>query len=259
MAKSSLETTEPFGNQRRNATVLLRIVHVVPADQDLETVLSMLRQKLRIRFSKQGDLRLVSHRDLARAVERLFRRAELPLAMTEGFHPHPKISFVSALALGIEGKNEVMEVILSHPQDPDSVFHTLQDMAPEGLIIRSVEQIAENQPKTKLESVAYEITVPSERQATVKERMEAFLHSDSCVVENSKRNEPIDIRHDVVDLALVDSLLKMRLRFSRTASAGPRDVLKVLGLDSLEQEGYWLARTDVRLAGSVLSNAKEYV
>ncbi len=68
-----------------------------------------VRQKLRIRFRKTGDLRLISHRDLARAFERLFRRADLPLAMSQGFHPHARINFPSALALGIQGEDEVVE------------------------------------------------------------------------------------------------------------------------------------------------------
>ncbi|HBO42708.1 MAG TPA: hypothetical protein DD670_01970 [Planctomycetaceae bacterium] len=62
-----------------------------------------VRQRVRIRFSKQGDLRLIGHRDLVRVMERLFRRAELPLGMSQGFHPKPRMSFPTALALGIGG------------------------------------------------------------------------------------------------------------------------------------------------------------
>ena len=53
----------------------------------------MVRQRVRIRFRKQGDLRLIGHRDLVRCLERLFRRAGLPLGMSEGFHPKPRMSF----------------------------------------------------------------------------------------------------------------------------------------------------------------------
>ena len=69
----------------------------------------MNRQRLRIRFSKQGDLRFISHRDLVRAFERLFRRTHMPLQMSEGFHPKTKMTFPSALALGVEARDEVME------------------------------------------------------------------------------------------------------------------------------------------------------
>ena len=60
----------------------------------------MIRQRVRIRFPKQDDLRLISHRDLMRAWERLFRRAGVALSMSEGFHPKPRMSFPSALAVG---------------------------------------------------------------------------------------------------------------------------------------------------------------
>ena len=64
---------------------------------------AMVRQRMRIRFTKQGDLRWLSHRDLMRTWERLFRRAGVPLGMTEGFHPKPRMNFPSALAVGIAG------------------------------------------------------------------------------------------------------------------------------------------------------------
>ena len=66
--------------------------------------------RLRIRFTKCGDVRWISHRDLARVWERLLRRAGLQLAFSQGFHPKPRISFPSALALGIEALDEVVEL-----------------------------------------------------------------------------------------------------------------------------------------------------
>ena len=63
----------------------------------------MERQRVRMRFRKEGDLRLISHRDLLTAIERLFRRIGLKLSMSGGFHPRPRISFPLSLALGIRG------------------------------------------------------------------------------------------------------------------------------------------------------------
>ena len=73
----------------------------------------MVRPRVRIRFCKQGDLRLIGHRDLMRCLERLFRRAGLTLGMSEGFHPKPRMTLPLALAVGIEGDDEVMELELS--------------------------------------------------------------------------------------------------------------------------------------------------
>ena len=94
------------------------------------------RQRLRLRFSKQGDLRWISHRDLARAMERMVRRAGLVLRMSEGFHPKPKMAFPSALAVGIAGRAEVMELELACPADPDEVATRLNSQAPPGLVTK---------------------------------------------------------------------------------------------------------------------------
>ena len=57
-------------------------------------------QKLRIRYAKRGRLRFASHRDLARALERALRRAQVPMAFSAGFSPHPKISYIGAAPTG---------------------------------------------------------------------------------------------------------------------------------------------------------------
>ncbi len=76
-------------------------------------VLLMIRVRFRLRFRKREDLRWISHHDLVRTVERWLRRAGLPLRRSEGFHPKPKLSFPSALALGIAALDEVMEFELT--------------------------------------------------------------------------------------------------------------------------------------------------
>ena len=90
-----------------------------------------LRLRYRIRFAKTGLLRWTSHRDLARLWERLLRRAQLQLSMTEGFHPKPRIGFPSALALGISGNNEVVELDLAERLTATELFQRLaQDDQP---------------------------------------------------------------------------------------------------------------------------------
>src|SRR5439155_20976241 len=69
-----------------------------------------LRCKVRLRFRKGGDLRLVSHHDLMRCFERMLRRAGLPYRSTAGFNPKPRLVFASALPLGVVGCEEVVEL-----------------------------------------------------------------------------------------------------------------------------------------------------
>src|SRR5687768_4212376 len=98
----------------------------------------MIRQRVRIRFRKEGDLRWISHRDLARAFERLFRRMGLRLSMSEGFHPKARMTFPSALALGIAAHDEVMELELAEPADAADLAARFTALAPPGLVVFDV-------------------------------------------------------------------------------------------------------------------------
>src|SRR5262245_34024195 len=89
--------------------------------------------KYRIRFRKAGDLRLVSHHDLMHVFERMLRRADLPCVSTQGFHPHPRITFALSLALGIVGCAEVVELELAGPLSAEEVHKRLARHAPPGL------------------------------------------------------------------------------------------------------------------------------
>ena len=108
---------------------------------------SPLRIRYRIRFAKTDLLRWISHRDLARLWERLLRRARLELSMTEGFHPKPRVSFPSALALGIEGLDEVVEIDLAEEISVSDLLQRLSEDNQPGLRIRSVGRVPRGSPK----------------------------------------------------------------------------------------------------------------
>src|SRR3954451_17507900 len=134
----------------------------------------MDRYKLRIRFAKQGDLRLVSHRDLMRTLERALRRAELPFSTTEGFNPKPRMSFPLPLGLGIEGRDELLELELREPVPPDEVRRRLAEHAPPGFAVRSVEPLALGD-RARVDAVRYEVPIPPERRSAAHEAVRSLL------------------------------------------------------------------------------------
>ncbi len=209
--------------------------------------LFMNRQKLRIRFRKEGDLRLISHRDLARTLERLFRRVALPLAMSEGFHPHPRVTFPAALGVGIEGMNEVIEVLLDEAQDPEDVRQRLLENSPPGLVITDVTELDALAKKARVESVTYEIPIPAERREALKGAIDELLKKRSYPWQREGRAKPIDLRLSIEDMQLVEDRLQIRLWVSQQASARPREILQVLGVDDLEYQGCTIQRTEVNL------------
>ena len=87
---------------------------------------------VRLRFAKHGKVRFISHRDVARAFERAFRIAELPLAFTQGFSPRPKVSFGLALSVGHESDAEYLDVELAEPVDLGAARGRAVRRAPRG-------------------------------------------------------------------------------------------------------------------------------
>jgi radical SAM-linked protein len=203
---------------------------------------------MRIRFRKEGDLRLISHRDLARVWERMFRRADLSLAMSEGFHPKAKLSFPSALSLGTAGTDEVLEVELTEALPVDEVARRLEAQAPPGLGLSEIGWVPPGTAKAQVSRTTYEVSLPPEKHAVVQEAIDRFLAETSHPFTRPQRGTPIDIRADVQRLELRDGTLRMTLKHRREASVRPRDILEVLGLSDLEASGHFLTRSKVELA-----------
>jgi radical SAM-linked protein len=182
-----------------------------------------------------------------RTMERLFRRAELPLAMSQGYHPKPRMTFPLALALGIAGENEVMELELAEALSAEELQERLVPQAPPGLQFRAIEVLPEGSRKARARSASYEAPIPEPRQAGLDARIAALLSAVEFPVRRPARPQAIDVRSAVEDVAFAAGQLRLRLRTGPGPMAGPRDVLAALGLDDLEQAGVCLTRTDVEI------------
>lgn len=90
---------------------------------------------LRLYISKKGRIKFVSHLDMFRLMQRAVRRAEIPLWYTEGFNPHPYISFLLAMSLGTESEGEPVDIRITGDMSPEEVKDRLNRCMPEGLKI----------------------------------------------------------------------------------------------------------------------------
>ena len=88
---------------------------------------------VRLQFSKQGLLRFVSHLDLYRAVMRALRRTDIPFWYTEGFNPHPYVTFALPLPLGAESENDIMDIRVTDSIKNAVIAEKLNVALPEGL------------------------------------------------------------------------------------------------------------------------------
>jgi radical SAM-linked protein len=95
--------------------------------------------KISFVFSKAGLMKYISHLDLMRLFMRAMRRADLPLKLSEGFSPHPKLSFKRALKLGLESEHEEAAILLRLPVSPAEFKSRLQSQLPEGINIKDVQ------------------------------------------------------------------------------------------------------------------------
>lgn len=206
--------------------------------------------KVRLRFAKYGDLRLVSHHDLVRCLERMSRRASLPVGWTQGFNPRPKITFSLSLALGIEGRREVVEFEFTEPRDPVDVLQKLAEQSPIGLNWLSAEP-AFGKKAAQVASVSYEFPLPSDRLDAAAHAVAELLASASRPYARQRpdRVVELDVRPFLLDAGIdPEGFLRFRLLVTNNGTAArPEDLIDILGLDDLLKAGSVLVRTDVEL------------
>lgn len=96
--------------------------------------------KIGFKFAKKGLMKYISHLDLMRLFMRAMRRAGLPIKMSEGFSPHPKLSIKRALKLGLESESEEASIVLRGWISPEDFKEKLQKELPEGIEIKDVQR-----------------------------------------------------------------------------------------------------------------------
>ena len=184
----------------------------------------------RIRFSKTGRLRFLSHHDLMRLFERAFRRTGLPLRMTEGYNPHPVIAFPTALGLGIESLDEILEFELTSWTAPRGIEKQLGEQLPEGITVASAEAFDRKQ-RSFVNFVEYEAECPGQGEGTA-DRIRAFLALKECPVErvSDKGSKTVEIRQYVMALEAESDRIYLRVRITDQGTAKSEEVLRAVGL-----------------------------
>ncbi len=191
--------------------------------------------RVRLTFTKQGALRYTGHLDLHNLLERAARRAGLPLAYSQGFHPQPKINIASALPLGFSSRAEVMDIWLTADSEVSRLWDSLQTALPTGIQILNAEQVDNRAPalQTQVVSAEYEVTL-SEPASTLTEKLAAVMETESLPRE--RRGKPYDLRPLIEQLSSLPSgegmgvRVFMRLAAREGATGRPEEVLAELGI-----------------------------
>jgi len=162
---------------------------------------------VRLRFTKRGKVRFVSHRDVARAFERAFRIEQLPLAFTQGFSPRPKVSFGLALAVGYESDAEYLDVECAREVTGDDVAAVVNTALPEGMAVTGIAALADRAPALQevITSLEYRVTLDPVDRGVLTDAVAALLERDELPTEVARKGERAveDIRPSVLSLRVL--------------------------------------------------------
>ena len=189
--------------------------------------------RIQITFSKQGALRYTGHLDLHKLWERAARRAQLPLAYSQGFNPQPKMNIAAALPLGFSSRCEVIDLRLKNDIELGTLAETLNNTMPEGIRVLSIAQADERAPalQTQVESALYEVkAVEAGFGSELKRRIDSVMESGSII--RTRRGKEYDLRPLIYELTCNDETtqIQMLLAAKEGATGRPEEVLDVLGI-----------------------------
>ncbi|MFC7342221.1 TIGR03936 family radical SAM-associated protein [Saccharopolyspora griseoalba] len=153
-------------------------------------------QKLRLRYAKRGRLRFTSHRDVARTFERALRRAGVPMAYSQGFSPHPKVSWAGAVPTGVASEAEYVELQLVDRVEPEVLRAQLDEVLPEGIDVLSAVEAGSGALADQLEVSRWRIDLPGTAVAELRAAAEQLMAADEAPVERMTKNgrKTIDAR-----------------------------------------------------------------
>jgi len=199
--------------------------------------------KFRLRFAKEKTARLLSHLETSTALIRAINMSGLTFCFSEGFHPHPKVSFPFATSVGIESNDEYADIQVKRPQeDIENYTVTINSFLPSGLKILEIEAIPLESESLSLSVSGYEYEIYLSGKcdetllSSMKEKIDNFLKLDSFIItrERKGRYRKRDIRRFVSAMSLGHgrSTIDLSIRFNSEGSVKPTDILKeIMGFD----------------------------
>lgn len=202
-------------------------------------------------FEKMGRMSWFSHLDLQNTMQRALRRAQLPVAYSQGFNPHVLTSFATALSVGCQSRGEVMEVEMAGEISPEEFAEKLNACLPDGLKVRRCASVPDSAPAlmAKVAEAGYDITAPN---ADLTQAVEDFLKAEEVMVEKRSKTKTrlVNIRPMVHEITCAfdgkDSRLSMVLEQTNANALKVELVMQAL---APEQE-FRFVRTALYAAGT---------
>lgn len=195
-----------------------------------------IRYQKRICFSKEGRMKFVGHLDLLRVFQRAMNRAGIDLIFSQGFNPHPQMSFAQPLSLGVTGRREYMELQLASDWDNQALLDTLNAQLPLGLHAMECRSMPEGTKSAMALAThaLYHIVLPAEYAASYPCWLEDFLALEKIPIvklakfHGRKQEVTVDIKPYIESLRLSDDhTLILWCSCSNTENLKPDRMMKV--------------------------------
>ena len=152
--------------------------------------------RIRARYAKTGKVRFVSAIDLGRLWERALRQARLPIAYSEGFSPHPKVSFPDALPLGYASTGEYAELTFAFAIPIDASIERLNTAFPDGIAVLAAVEVAPGAPRLSkwLTASVWDLAYPAEVDSDgLAGAVAAVLEADAVPVARQRKDEVTEV------------------------------------------------------------------
>ncbi|PID56612.1 B12-binding domain-containing radical SAM protein [candidate division KSB3 bacterium] len=198
--------------------------------------------RLRLTYTKTALLRFLSHRELARMFQRATARIAAPLAYSQGFHPHPYISFGPALPVGVEGLRELVDVFFTERVDAEHFVNQMNETLPGGIRVLNAVPVELRAPSLSAVLQRFFVRVSTTQKLVrqgfdlsyFQEHVEKFHDRETFIVETfKKRTEAVDIRPYIAVLSLHSDengfpCLEMTLESHQNVIIKPEEVLHLV-------------------------------
>jgi len=200
------------------------------------------QRRLRLRFTKAGKVRFTSHRDVARMWERALRRSRLPVAYSQGFVPHPLVSFGLALSTGCESRGEYLDVRLgavARDETPVAALPgALSPLLPEGIDVTAAALVAEAEGSLQQEvaSCDWELEVLGVPGEELQEQVEKLLAAPILTVRRERKGRLAedDIRPAILALSVTSPKGDLEAELAtHPRGVRPGDLVAALGTDAV--------------------------
>ena len=174
---------------------------------------------VRMRFLKAGRAKYISHLDFMRCLQRAICRARLPIAYSNGFHPHMQMSFAVTLPLGFTSSAEIVQIDLTENMPYDAVQLQLNQVLPNNLqVLEAGEAVC---ALKELAYADYAVGIDTVNPKQLRESFEHFFDAQTILVQKKTKRgmKEVDLKPMVEVIDIVEEIARLTLELRLPAGS----------------------------------------